>query len=144
MYFTEACLQVLDGLLQQEAPVLHERHVGGEALDLRELVRGNEDGGIASLLQETVHYFVAHQDGNTPLLHDDTRFRRISVVLFLSEPESYGGGALLFHGRYPDFDTRHEVAAAPGTLVAFRSETTHEVTPVTRGERFTIVSWWRG
>jgi SM-20-related protein len=32
---------------------------------------------------------------------------------------------------------------APGTLVAYRAETTHEVTPVTHGERFTIVSWFR-
>ena len=31
----------------------------------------------------------------------------------------------------------------PGTLVAFRSETTHEVTPVTHGERFSIASWYR-
>ena len=31
----------------------------------------------------------------------------------------------------------------PGTLVAFRSETTHEVTPVTHGERYSIVSWFR-
>ena len=29
-------------------------------------------------------YFVAHQDGNTPVIHDSSRFRRISVVLFLS------------------------------------------------------------
>lgn len=89
-------------------------------------------------------FFVAHQDGNTPLIHDDTRFRRVSVVLFVSEPDSYAGGALLFHGRYPDFDQRQDVNALPGTLVAFRSETTHEVTPVTHGERFTVVSWWRG
>ncbi|MER9409217.1 2OG-Fe(II) oxygenase [Mesorhizobium sp. M0589] len=34
--------------------------------------------------------------------------------------------------------------ALPGSLVAFRSETTHEVTPVTCNERFTIVSWYRG
>jgi predicted 2-oxoglutarate/Fe(II)-dependent dioxygenase YbiX len=34
--------------------------------------------------------------------------------------------------------------ALPGSLVAFRSETTHEVIPVTHGERFTVVSWYRG
>jgi len=28
-------------------------------------------------------------------------------------------------------------------LVAFRSETTHEVTPVTHGERYSIASWFR-
>ena len=30
-----------------------------------------------------------------------------------------------------------------GTLVAFRAEKTHEVTAVTRGERFTVVTWYR-
>ncbi|MCA1578026.1 MAG: 2OG-Fe(II) oxygenase [Acidobacteria bacterium] len=30
-----------------------------------------------------------------------------------------------------------------GTLIAFRAETTHEVTPVTHGERYSMVSWFR-
>jgi SM-20-related protein len=38
---------------------------------------------------------------------------------------------------------RVTMPAAPGTLVAYRAETTHEVTPVTHGERFTIASWFR-
>lgn len=88
-------------------------------------------------------FFVAHQDGNTPLIHDDSRFRRVSVVLILSEPASYDGGELLFHGTYPNFAERQRTSASAGSLVAFRSEVTHEVTPLTRGERFTVVSWWR-
>jgi SM-20-related protein len=94
-------------------------------------------------------FFVPHQDGNTPLIYDDSRFRKISAVIFLSpqsdEPssESYGGGALVLHGPYSGPPLRMPVQAAPGTLVCFRAETTHEVTPVTHGERFTIVSWYR-
>jgi predicted 2-oxoglutarate/Fe(II)-dependent dioxygenase YbiX len=38
---------------------------------------------------------------------------------------------------------RVPVAPAPGTLICFRAETTHEVLPVTRGERVSIVSWFR-
>jgi SM-20-related protein len=51
-------------------------------------------------------FFVAHQDGNTPLIHDDTRFRKVSAIIFLSgqseapAPGCYGGGALVFHGPY--------------------------------------------
>jgi SM-20-related protein len=37
---------------------------------------------------------------------------------------------------------RH-ASPAPGTLVAFRADTTHEVVPVTYGERYTIVTWFR-
>jgi SM-20-related protein len=101
------------------------------------------------LRYETGGFFVAHQDGNTPLIHDDSRFRKISTILFLSPasaepaPETYGGGTLVMHGPYSGPPLRVPVHAKPGTLVAFRAETTHEVTPVTHGERFTIVSWFR-
>lgn len=88
-------------------------------------------------------FFVAHQDGNTPLIHDDTRHRKVSIVIFLSERSEYDGGSLTFHGRYPDFDAREDAAAAAGSLIAFRSETTHEVAPVTQGDRFTVVTWLR-
>ena len=38
---------------------------------------------------------------------------------------------------------RATATAQPGTLVTFRSETTHEVTPVTHGVRYTIATWFR-
>ena len=94
-------------------------------------------------------FFVAHQDGNTPLVFDDSRFRKVSAVIFLSahsqEPGSgtYGGGSFVFHGPFSDPSLRLPMAPAPGTMIAFRAETTHEVTPVTHGERFTIVTWFR-
>lgn len=94
-------------------------------------------------------FFVPHQDGNTPMVYDDSRFRRVSAVIFLT-PRSddpaegtYGGGDLVFHGPFTAPNFRVSAQADPGTLVAFRAETTHEVTPVTHGERYTIVSWFR-
>jgi SM-20-related protein len=94
-------------------------------------------------------FFVAHQDGNTGLIRDDARHRRVSVVLFLNEQSAvrasgtYGGGELVFHGQYPDWQARQSVPPNPGTLVAFRSETTHEVAPVLHGDRYTVVTWYR-
>ena len=90
-------------------------------------------------------FFVAHQDGNTGLLRLDSERRLISTVVFLSrESESPGpnvhcGGSLVFSNVRSTF----RMSAEPGTLVAFRSETTHEVTPVTHGERYSIASWYR-
>ena len=85
-------------------------------------------------------FFVAHQDGNTGLLQLDTERRLISTVIFLNAQSDYGGGSLVFSSiRAPSF----QMVAEPGTLVAFRSETTHEVTPITHGERFSIASWYR-
>lgn len=86
-------------------------------------------------------YFVAHQDGNTALLRADAEnVRLVSVVVFVSNADDFGGGTLLFH---PSFRERLPVTPRAGTLVAFRAETTHEVTPVTHGERYTIVSFYR-
>jgi SM-20-related protein len=92
-------------------------------------------------------YFVAHQDGNTGLLRSERESRRVSAVIFLnhqtatSAPDTYGGGSLVFHPRGTPEPVRF--AGEAGTLVLFRAETTHEVEPVTRGERFTIASWYR-
>jgi SM-20-related protein len=101
------------------------------------------------LRYEEGDYFVAHQDGNTPLVFDDSRFRRISAVIFVNakaaEPAegAYGGGDLVFHGPYTAPNLRVTAGAAAGSLVTFRSETTHEVTPVAHGVRYTIATWFR-
>ncbi len=97
-------------------------------------------------------FFVAHQDGNTGLLRLAQEDRRVSVVIFLSQqsdtPEDgddyYCGGSLVFHNWRAESDDEREVRlhGETGTLVAFRAETTHEVTPVTHGERHTIACWY--
>ena len=99
------------------------------------------------LRYETGAFFVAHQDGNTGLLRLDTERRLVSTVIFLSrESESpqagaHCGGSLVFTN-LRDI-SKFRLHADPGTLIAFPSETTHEVTPVTHGERYSIVSWYR-
>jgi len=129
--------RVLQRLLDQKSAI--EEHFG---------LRLGEPEEPQFLRYEAGDHFVAHQDGNTPLVFDNSRFRKISVIIFLNAqseyatPGTYSGGSLVFHGNYPDPDLRAPVATLPGTLVAFRSETTHEVTPVTHGERYTVVSWY--
>ena len=97
------------------------------------------------LRYRTGDFFVAHQDGNTGLMRLDSERRRISTVIFLSresqapEPDAFCGGSLVFS----DLRNSFHMPSEPGTLVAFRSETTHEVTPVTHGERYSIASWYR-
>jgi predicted 2-oxoglutarate/Fe(II)-dependent dioxygenase YbiX len=62
--------------------------------------------------------------------------RRVSAIVFLSDRSEYEGGTVRFlhHGEAP---------ATRGTLLAFRSELTHEVTRLERGERYTVVTWYR-
>lgn len=83
-------------------------------------------------------FFVAHQDGNTPLVYDHSRHRRVSVSLLLSGPNDYVGGDLVFH----DGDDRRTAAIPAGSAVAFRAETTHEVLPLVSGERYSLAAWW--
>jgi SM-20-related protein len=99
------------------------------------------------LWYRTGDFFVAHQDGNTGLVRlDSDKSRLVSVSIFLNqqsetaENDSYSGGSLVFSDWR--LDTRFDLAGEAGTLVAFRSEITHEVTPVTHGERYAIVSWY--
>jgi SM-20-related protein len=95
-------------------------------------------------------FFVAHQDGNTGLvLSEREQSRKISIVIFLnrqsesSEVGSYGGGSLVFTEWRPDrIRGQYALTGKAGMLVAFPSETTHEVVPITRGDRYSIASWF--
>ena len=135
---SDATRHLIDRRLSDLKPALTERF--GIALSTHEPPQ--------FLRYETGGYFVAHQDGNTPLIRDRTLTRRISIVIFLNTqtpealPGSYTGGELIFHAPYPNIGTRESVIGAPGSLLAFRSETTHEVMMVTGGERYTIATWF--
>lgn len=90
------------------------------------------------LRYETGDFFVRHQDGNTHQIDfDHLRVRRISIVVFLND--SFTGGSLTFY----DPTTTLPLMGETGLLVAFRADTFHEVLPVTSGERFTVISWFR-
>lgn len=98
------------------------------------------------LRYEKGDFFVRHQDGNSRQNDfDHLRIRRISIVVFLNnssvEPHEncFSGGALNFYDQTRTFALLGET----GLLVAFKSDTFHEVLPVTSGERFTFVSWFR-
>jgi len=128
-------------------------HVTGSLIDYRQKL--GEHFGISLsgceepqfLRYRVGDFFVAHQDGNTGLLRLDTdQSRRISISIFLNrqsekpETDSYCGGSLVFSDWRAGREFR--INGETGTLIAFRSETTHEVIPVTQGERYSIVSWY--
>lgn len=104
------------------------------------------------LRYEEGDFFVRHQDGDTDQIEfDHLRVRKVSVVIFLNRGaaaaavETFGGGELLIYRSNTETGAEpliFPIPGEPGLLVAFRSDTVHEVTPVTRGERYTIVSWF--
>jgi PKHD-type hydroxylase len=66
--------------------------------------------------------------------------RKLSFVLQLSDPKDYEGGELQIHLS----DNPEIMKKEQGTLIAFPSSTLHEVTPVTKGKRYSIVGWITG
>jgi SM-20-related protein len=94
-------------------------------------------------------FFVAHQDGGSGLIRSERESRKVSVVVFLNqqtespEPGAYCGGSLVLHASLMASESeRLSLGGELGSLVAFRSATTHEVVPVTHGERYTIACWF--
>ncbi|HKV33890.1 MAG TPA: 2OG-Fe(II) oxygenase [Pyrinomonadaceae bacterium] len=95
-------------------------------------------------------FFVRHQDGNTDTLDfDHLRIRKISLIAFLNnhaaEPQEncFSGGALTFYDKRDADAESFPLTGEMGLLVGFRADTYHEVLPVTSGDRFTIISWFR-
>lgn len=75
--------------------------------------------------------------------------REVSVVVFVNGTTSaagepaYEGGELSFFGLFEqDRGVGLPVSATPGLVVAFRSNLLHAVSRVTRGERYTLVTWF--
>jgi len=134
---------VVHSRLCEEKPAL-EKHFG---LTLTDCERPQ------FLRYQTGDFFVRHQDGNTEQLQfDHLRIRRISLIVFLNEhtvqpqADSFSGGSLNFYDLNeagPDGPTAFPLFGETGLLVAFTAETMHEVAPVTNGERFTVISWFR-
>ena len=99
-------------------------------------------------------FFGPHQDASRRgRISEHLKRRRVSVVLFLNEQreeparDSFGGGSLVFYGLFKDPRAAQvglPLAPEAGLLVAFPSDMLHEVTPVTRGERYTVVTWFGG
>jgi SM-20-related protein len=118
-----------------------------------------EDHFRVSLADCEKPQFLMYNPGAFYTWHTDSgvlpgvRDRQVSIVIFLncaateSAPECYGGGSLMFQGILdgPVWENcAFPLEAETGMLVAFRSDLTHQVEPVTFGQRFTIATWFGG
>lgn len=110
--------------------------------------------------------FLFYQKGGFYLPHTDRDFsdedfqhmnkRRVTAVIFVNGEgqnnemgtmDTYEGGALMFYELLKNEKASQyglSLNGQPGLLVAFDSDLTHEVQPVTAGERLTIVTWFLG
>jgi len=71
------------------------------------------------------------------------KIRKISVTINLTDPKNYDGGNLKFDfGPHAEkrFHTCTEIRPK-GSIIVFPSHVYHQVTPVTRGTRYSLVLW---
>lgn len=97
-------------------------------------------------------FFTCHTDkGSNPKNPREVTDRLVSAIVFLNDeknepgPGTYAGGSFIIYGilNDPRFEKQgFKVTGTEGTLIAFRSEMFHEVTAVTDGVRYTVVSWF--
>ena len=66
--------------------------------------------------------------------------RKLSLSIQLTDPKEYEGGQLILYEDKKGIEMKKE----QGTLILFPSYTLHEVKPVTKGERNSLVSWVTG
>ena len=80
-------------------------------------------------------HYKAHLDSMT-----GKNVRKLSIVLQLSDPKDYeGGNLLIYQSNDPTFIHQEQ-----GTLIAFPSYMLHQVAPVTKGIRYSLVAWITG
>lgn len=99
----------------------------------------NFDLTFLETLQFTVYnqlndFYTAHMDTS----HNRPEQRKLSLVVQLSDPETYEGSNLEIHSCGLDF---FGTVRTQGTLIAFPSYMVHRVTELTRGTRYSLVSW---
>jgi len=90
--------------------------------------------------QTEAGYFDWHIDYARDSANPAQEPRKITLSLQLSDAESYDGCEL-------EVRAAHLIDVAPrqrGTLVAFRANALHRVTPITRGVRKSLVAWAAG
>jgi PKHD-type hydroxylase len=74
------------------------------------------------------------------MMYNGTGTRKLSVTVQLSDPSKYEGGDLLLHtAENPEKPMKKQ-----GMGVFFPGYTLHEVTPVTKGKRYSLVAWVLG
>lgn len=66
------------------------------------------------------------------------QMRKLSFAVLLNDPAEFDGGQLEFDG------VTQQPEQGQGTIVIFPSYVTHRVTPVTRGVRYSAVTWVNG
>lgn len=111
---------------------------------------GHDPMFISASLAEKIFppVFNLYQDGGHYGVHVDSALMRVpgaditirsdlSATLFLSQPDEYDGGELVIETDYG----AQEVKLPAGDMILYPSNSLHQVSPVTRGQRICAITW---
>ena len=87
-------------------------------------------------------FYKPHEDGVYDTVPQDQTVRKLSVSIQLTSPEHYEGGTFEFPDDVDKFNV--EDSMEQGTAIFFPSYMKHGVVPVTKGTRYSLVSWIHG
>jgi PKHD-type hydroxylase len=114
---------------------------------LQAFMRSEEFNDFAFPVLIAPPFLTRYRPGMKYGLHTDSAYMRlpngqqlrsdISCTIFLNDPDSYEGGEL--HTLLGDAELRFKLK--PGEAVVYPSDTFHEVTPVTKGERLVAITF---
>lgn len=147
----------LDGKLsagKEAQPVKHNQELSAnspqrrrlDALVMSALVQHPQYQMAVLPLRVASAFYVRYQTGMGYGFHIDDpvmgpmsgRYRSdVSTTIFLNEPEDYQGGELVIRNSFGE----QALKAPAGSAVLYPSNTWHQVTPVTQGERLVAVTW---
>jgi len=116
--------------------------IGQTCLELNKSYFGFDLNGISEPLQFTNYKapsgkYGKHIDsGGSQLIS----IRKLSISIQLTDPNEYEGGELILY----DSEKENIMEKEQGALIVFPSFVLHEVKPVTKGERNSLVCWITG
>ncbi len=114
-------------------------HVNSKNFDFQ--LKFVEDLQFSEYTEERRGFYAKHYDcGQKKSLDNYVDVRKLSFTIQLTDENEYEGGELIFH-----IDKKEKKAPkSKGTIIFFESDILHEVTPVTKGVRHSLVSWVKG
>ena len=85
------------------------------------------------------------EEGEVPNINGRYLMRKLSMTIWLNDPNEYEGGELDIEVDGPNMDRRYDTfKLQKGSIIIFPSRMWHRVRPVTSGVRKSLVTWFRG